>query len=213
MTIILPSKLSEAEDSFTTIILNQLDTITTNRLAINLKFEGLRLMPIASRLARNLLQNKVNFLLLWSDAGSVALAKRDNPDLNSYIYSYSDIISGKFRPSDNEILIAVNPEPYDYEIFNRLCESYSDRILMINGRLEDTAIGIGSIGRDRKRVFINSWHYIYYLEPMNNGAIMMSYPNEWTLFSLSSDGYRYLTQFPKKPTLDLIVETFLSNQN
>lgn len=84
---------------------------------------------------------------------------------------------------------------------------------MINGRLEDTAIGIGSIGRDRKRVFINSWHYIYYLEPMNNGAIMMSYPNEWTLFSLSSDGYRYLTQFPKKPTLDLIVETFLSNQN
>ena len=206
----LPLDLLEAEQDFSKIIMHDLDHIDSNRLAINLKFEGIRLMPIILRLGELLLENEYSFLLLWSDAGSVALARRDNPKLKEYIFSFGDLISGKCNPDKKQLLIAISPQPYDYDDFLKVCESHSGKIMMFNGRLEDTAVGIGSIGRERRKEFISSWYFVYSLEPISQGALMVKYPHEWNLFRLDQDGYRFVNSFPSKPDLDTVAENLIA---
>ena len=63
MTDILPNKLFDAEKTISNLILTQLNNINNKRLAINLKFEGLRLMPIATRLANLLVENNIKLIL------------------------------------------------------------------------------------------------------------------------------------------------------
>ena len=87
------------------------------------------------------------------------------------------------------------------DVFN-----HSGPILMLNGRLEDSAVGIGSIARERRRGFISSWEYAYSLEPLQKGALMMSYPDEWQLFSADKDGYRFSSTFKDRPNSEQIDE-------
>tara|TARA_Y100001968_G_scaffold151157_1_gene138324 strand:- start:2528 stop:3166 length:639 start_codon:yes stop_codon:yes gene_type:complete len=206
----LPKDLMEAENDFSKIILEHISNIDNNRLSINIKFEGLKLMPILLRLGDRLNENHIKFKLLWSDAGSAALAKRDNPELIEYIYSFGEIIAGKSVTTEEELLIAVSPQPYDYDQFLQLCNSHTGKIIMFNGRLEDTAVGIGSIGRDRRKSFLSSWKLIYSLEPISQGALMINYPEDWHLFRLDEDGYRYLQSFPNRPDIDTIAEFLIA---
>tara|TARA_Y100001968_G_scaffold227782_1_gene210552 strand:- start:775 stop:1413 length:639 start_codon:yes stop_codon:yes gene_type:complete len=206
----LPKDLIQAENDFSNIILERINNINNNRLAINIKFEGLKLMPIILRLGDKLRNNDIKFKLLWSDAGSAALAKRDNPQLLEFINSFGEVNSGKSLCADDELVIAVSPQPYDYEEFLQLCNSHVGKIIMFNGRLEDTAVGIGSIGRDRRKTFISSWQLIYSLEPISKGALMINYPQDWQLFRLDEDGYRYLKSFPNRPDIDTIAEFLIA---
>ncbi len=206
----LPIDLLEAENHFSKIILQDLELIESKRLAINLKFEGLRLMPIILRLGVLLHDNDYNFKILWSDAGSVALARRDNPDLKDYIFSFGDVISGKCNPNKDQLIIAVSPQPYDYDDFLKVCKSHSGKIIMFNGRLEDTAVGIGSIGRERRKEFISSWSFLYSLEPISQGALMIKYPDNWNLFRLDQDGYRFVKSFATKPDIDTVAEHLIA---
>ena len=200
----LPPTLKEVEDSISRIIIANITSFTSNKLAINLRFEGLRIMPIGLRLARTLLNSNINAHLLWSDAGSVALAKRDAPALINNIHSFSDVIKNKYQPKGSELLIAISPQPYDYEEFEVVSSTHKGKLIMFNGRLEDTAVGIGSIGRERRRDFISDWDYIYYLEPMKQAALMSIYPYGWSLFKEYEDGYRFIESFDQRPDSDLI---------
>ena len=206
MSNTLPSKLSDAEEQAQNSIIAFLKDSNETRLSSTLKFEGLRLMPIVIRLALNLTQNKITSSLVWADAGGTALAKREAPDLKEEIFSYKDILNQQESIDTNKLLICVSPQPYDYIEFNQLCEQYSGRILMINGRLEDAAVGIGSVARERRRNFINSWNNIYWVEPISGGALFYSYPSEWTLFKLYPDGYRKHKTFSRKPSSEILFE-------
>ena len=210
MNQILPSNLSEVETIMSNLLIDSINEINSNKLSINLKFEGLRLMPPMLRLGDKLLNKKIQARLLWSDAGSVALAKRDAPFLTDYIHSFSEINTGKLIPDKNDLLICVSPQPYDYEDFFNVCNSHNGKIIMVNGRLEDFAVGIGSTGRDRRKVFISSWRYIYCLEPITNGALMKIYPYPWSLFRRDEDGYRFLKSFDEKPDQELIIDALLN---
>ena len=75
---------------------------------------------------------------------------------------------------------------------------------MLNGRLEDAAVGIGSVARTRRRGFIASWQQAYWLEPIVGGALMRAYPEEWMLFRADEDGYRYVTGFEQRPDAEAI---------
>ena len=70
---------------------------------------------------------------------------------------------------------------------------------MLNGKLEDSAIGIGSVGRDRRRKFISSWNNIFWLEPLKSGALMRLYPYNWTLFKMNNSYYTYHKDYSNKP--------------
>ncbi len=202
----LPSDLATAESNSLKSIIDYLSTTNTNRFCVNLQFEGLRVLPIALRLSQNLNSSNVDNILLWPDAGAAALAKRESPDLSNNIYSYKDFLLSEKSNSDSNLLIAVSPQPYDYSDFFNVCDHTQGKILMLNGRLEDSAVGIGSVARERRKSFLSSWNILYWLQPLSNGALLREYPNDWHLFRKDIDGYRFLKSYGEKPNPENINE-------
>ncbi len=206
----LPKDLFCAEDQLLESLISCLNNSRESRLLANVKFEGLRIMPIILRIAKRLQDQEIKIAITWPDAGATALAKRDSPELLECIYSFSDLLNINSTEISNTLIIAVAPNAFDYDDFFKLCETYRDnRILMFNGRLEDLAVGIGSVARQRRKDFLSKWQYVYWLEPLDKAALMFIYQNQWNLFKLQDNGYIYLERFDIKPDQEKIFEALL----
>lgn len=70
---------------------------------------------------------------------------------------------------------------------------------MLNGRLEDAAVGIGSVARERRRGFVAEWKAAYWLQPLAGSALRRAYPGEWELYRQDADGFRLAARFDQKP--------------
>ena len=204
MTNNLPADLEEAEinvyDSIQSYFLSNSDQ---SFLSINLKFEGLRLNPIIFRLSKKLTKIKYENILLWADAGGAALAKRDNPELANKIYTFKEFINS----SDliNSILLVCSPQPYDIEMFEQVCSHAKSTVIMLNGKLEDPLVGIGSVGREMRKRFAQKWQVVYFVQPLSLGALSKKFPNDWDLFKLESNGYSFVKSFEKRPDDETII--------
>ena len=204
MTNNLPADLEEAEinvyDSIQSYFLSNSDQAF---LSINLKFEGLRLNPIIFRLSNKLTKIKYENILLWADAGGAALAKRDNPELANKIYTFKEFINS----SDliNSILLVCSPQPYDIEMFEQVCSHAKSTVIMLNGKLEDPIVGIGSVGREMRKRFAEKWQVVYFVQPLSLGALSKKFPNDWDLFKLESNGYSFVKSFEKRPDDETII--------
>ena len=209
MSHILPTDLFQAEKLLYTSITRSLIDSKTNRIAANLLFPNIRLNPILKRLCTELFNKFDSLILLWPDEGGAALAKRDMPEFSHNIYSFNKFLKADL---DNiSLVLSVAPNHYDFDQFKSICGTYHGTVLMLNGKLEDIAIGIGNVGRERRKTFIRSWSYIYWLQPLTNGAIMKLYDTKWILFRLDQDGYRYSDSFDIKPDEDMITESLLNS--
>tara|TARA_Y100001968_G_scaffold333593_1_gene397462 strand:- start:610 stop:1248 length:639 start_codon:yes stop_codon:yes gene_type:complete len=208
MLPILPKDLKEAEKLISVSVIGYLNDSPSRFSSLNLLFENIRLIPIISRLAVKLLENNINFYLLWPDEGASALAKRDLPEFDEFIFSFSKFEKNINNINNTYVCIAVKPEPYDFDEFKKICEMYTGKIIMINGRLEDLAVGIGNLGRERRKAFISLWQNIFWLQPLSRGAIMFLYKSNWKVFRLDNDGYRYCKSFDIKPDDESINEAF-----
>ena len=204
MTNNLPADLEEAEinvyDSIQSYFLSNSDQ---SFLSVNLKFEGLRLNPIIFRLSNKLTKIKYENILLWADAGGAALAKRDNPELANKIYTFKEFINS----SDliNSILLVCSPQPYDIEMFEQVCSHAKSTVIMLNGKLEDPIVGIGSVGREMRKRFAEKWQVVYFIQPLSLGALSKKFPNDWNLFKLESNGYSFVKSFEKRPDDETII--------
>ena len=204
MTNKLPADLEEAEknvyDSIQSYFLSNSDQ---SFLSINLKFEGLRLNPIIFRLSNKLSELQYDNILLWADAGGAALAKRDNPELANKIYTFKEFINS----SDlvNSVLLVCSPQPYDIEMFEQVCSHAKSTVIMINGKLEDPIVGIGSVGREMRKRFAEKWQVVYFVQPLSLGALSKKFPNDWDLFKLESNGYSFVKSFEKRPDDETII--------
>ncbi len=204
MTHKLPSDLKEAEDNLYESIKSYLSINSEKSfLSINLKFEGLRINPIILRLSKKLYEIQSNNLLLWADAGGAALAKRDYPESSNNILTFKEYLN--LSSSLNSVLLVSSPQPYDIEMFEQVCSKSNSTVIMINGKLEDPIVGIGSVGRDMRKRFADKWKTIYYIEPLSLGALLKKYPNNWELFKLESNGYSFCKSFDKKPDDETII--------
>ena len=200
----LPSDLKEAERNlYESIYSYFLSNSDQSFLSINLKFEGLRINPIIFRLSNKLSETQYENILLWADAGGAALAKRDNPELANKIFTFKEFINS----SDfiNSVLLVSSPQPYDIEMFEQVCAHANSTVIMINGKMEDPNVGIGSVGRDMRKRFANKWETIYYIQPLSMGALLKKYPNNWELFKLDSKGYIFRKSFDKRPDDETIL--------
>ena len=194
----LPADLATAEAELLTALESALGSNSKGRWTLELRFEGLRLAPVALRLQRQLDQPDRRCRLLFADAGASALAKRDAPDQADAITSVSDCNRGEM-PADSTVLICVTPGPPDYDDVERLCEQFAGPVVLLNGRLEDAAVGIGSVARERRRGFMAQWQSAYTLQPLNAAALRHAHPNDWQIFRLDPDGYRLAGSQESKP--------------
>ena len=204
----LPANLFEAEEQIFKSLSSFLKGNGESRISINIKLEGLRIMPVVIRLFKKLESENIKPILLWPDAGATALAKRDAPEISTSIKSFNEALKEE-NEVDGYLFLAISPQPYDYDQFEEICRRCTNKIVMINGKLDDAAVGIGSVARERRRNFISKWVNIYWLEPISKGALMHHYPENWKLYRLDSDGYRKLSEFNDKPNSDSLFEAFL----
>ena len=194
----LPADLVAAEAELLTALESALASNAKGRWTLDLRFEGLRLAPVALRLQRKLDQPERRCRLLFADAGATALAKRDAPDQADAITSVSDCYRGEL-PAESTVLVCVTPGPPDYDEVEILCDKFAGPVVLLNGRLEDAAVGIGSVARERRRGFMAQWQSAYTLQPLNAAALRHVHPSDWQIYRLDPDGYRLAGTQEAKP--------------
>ena len=192
----LPVDLLSAESDLLVAVQAALASGDGSRWGATLRFENLRLLPVALRLAEALAAAHTDLRVLWPDAGAAALARRDAPEMAAAI---ADFNQWNAKADPDALLLVVGPQPSDYDAFMALCENHRGAIVMLNGRLEDAAVGIGSVARERRKGFVASWQQAYWLQPLEGGALMRSFPDDWALFRQDPDGYRWLSSSVKRP--------------
>ena len=211
----LPADLRSAEGEAVLALNEALAQTANGRWTMELRFEGLKLLPLALRVLAALNPAERPMRLLFPDAGAAALARRDAPDLAPQLGSLGEQLRRQEQegdPSDGELLVLVEPAQAEYEEVERLCQAHRGAVVLLNGRLEDAAVGIGSVARERRRGFLATWRAAYALLPLENGALRLACPGPWELYRLDADGYRLAASFDLKPDAEQQAEALRSEQ-
>ena len=202
----LPVDLRTAEAELLTAMAAALAKGGRQRWTAELRFEGLRILPVALRLSAALLPRFSDLRLVCPDAGATALAKRDAPDLAPAITSLGDV--QRLQQADggsDGVLLIVAPTPADYDDVERTCGQHRGPVVLLNGRLEDAAVGIGTVARERRKGFLGDWQSAYALIPTADGALRHAYPEDWCFYRRDPDGYRSLCRFDSKPDTEQLL--------
>lgn len=195
----LPPDLQSAEAQAIDAIRAALASGSGGRWSVELRFEGLRLLPVVLRLAAALAQDGVPLRLLCADMGATALARRDAPELADRIASFGDQIRLQAAGPSEGVLLLLGASQAEYEQVEQLCGDHRGPVLLLNPALEDATVGIGSVARQRRRGFLSQWEAAYALIPRAESALRRSYPDPWQLFRLDPDGYRLAAEFDRRP--------------
>jgi hypothetical protein len=93
----------------------------------------------------------------------------------------------------------VGASQAEYEEVEGLCTDHRGAVVLINAALEDGAVGIGSVARQRRRGFLSTWQAAYALNPQVAGVLRRAHPGDWELYRLDPDGFRLAARFERKP--------------
>ena len=206
---VLPKDLNDALKNLENSIISSLKTSNT-RLTVEFNFEGLKFNKIGINiykiLANHFNNNKIkkNVFLTYSDPGAVALAQRDYPDIKEKILTFKGFNESNNIDQVESILISILPQPYDFDSFEPMCDNFKGVHYSLNPKFEDANIGIGSVIRERRKNFVQTWQNLYFLQPINNGALMHCYPNNWLLFKEINKRYLFKKEFEEKPDNETI---------
>lgn len=195
----LPPDLQSAERQALDAIRAALASGTGGRWTVEWRFEGLRLLPVVLRLLDSLVQEGVPLRLLCADMGATALARRDAPDFADRIASFGDQIRLQAEGPSEGVLLLLGASQAEYAQVEQLCANHRGPVLLLNASLEDAAVGIGSVARQRRRGFLSQWEAAYALIPQSESALRRAYPAPWQLFRLDPDGYRLAAEFDRRP--------------
>ena len=195
----LPADLAAAEAQARGALQAALAADAAGRWSVEWRFEGLRLLPVVLRLARALGEAGAAPQLLFPDAGAAALAQRDAPDLAATIADFRAFRRRCGEAGSEGLLLAVAPGQADYEDFEPLCQQHRGAVVLVNGRLEDAAVGIGSVARERRRGFLAQWQTAYLLQPIEAGALRRAYPDDWEVYREDADGFRLAGRLETRP--------------
>ena len=206
---VLPKDLNEALKNLENSIIHSLK-LPNKRFTIEFNFEGLKFnkigITIYKILANYFNNNKINknVYITYSDPGAVALAQRDYPDIKDNIFTFKAFNESNTIEDSDLILISILPQPYDFDFFEPMCDKFKGLHYSLNPKFEDANIGIGSVIRARRKNFVDTWQNIYFLQPLNSGALMHAYPNNWLLFKEINKRYLFKKEFNHKPDNETI---------
>jgi hypothetical protein len=195
----LPADLRSAEAELLPVLQAALAADPRGRWTVELRFEGLRPMPVVLRLLEALSAGGRELRLLFPDAGASALARRDAPGQAGSIASFGDQRRRQQDAPGEELLLLAGASQAEYEEVEALCGDHRGPVVLVNPALEDAAVGIGSVARQRRRGFLSTLKPAYALIPLPGGALRRSFPSDWELYRLDSDGYRFTADFERKP--------------
>lgn len=205
----LPADLRAAEAQALEALIQALKAEPRGRWTVEWRFEGLRLLPVALRLLGSL-QERVpetnGQRLLFTDAGAAALAQRDAPDLAAQIASLRDQKRLQSDGRSSGLLLAVSPSQAEYDDFEQICGQHDGPVVALNPSLEDAAVGIGSVARERRRGFLSTWASAYLVQPLDQAALRHAHPDGWEVYRQDPDGYRFVTRFETRPDQESLAQ-------
>lgn len=170
-------------------------------IALQAQSIGKQFIPVFEELG---VQPKVFF----PDTGAAALARRDWGDVP---FKIDDVGSSrtpmedKIQP-DDEAFLLVAPSSVEVSQVEKLSNLAGDRpFVLLNPQLEDLyVVGIGYAARQLRDRFLKTIESCYYLRPLNQAALMRSYPGLWQVW-LETDGeYQLIAEEPQKPVGDAL---------
>ena len=175
-----------------------------SRIQVELLFPELKVLPIAQSFLEAFEPLGAALRVVFPDAGSAALARRDWGDQSYIIRGISDI-NAKFQ-TDESLFIFVEPSSVEVAQVEALCQGAGDRpVVMLNPRLEDVAVvGIGYAARQLRERFLSQFDSCYYLRPLNDAALFRCYPHPWQIWRQKEDDYELLSEHETRPTADEI---------
>tara|TARA_B100001121_G_scaffold45880_1_gene39382 strand:- start:91 stop:711 length:621 start_codon:yes stop_codon:yes gene_type:complete len=200
---LLPKDLNTAINDMESSVLANLKNPIFNKLIIEFKFEGIKFNKIGISLFQ-ILEKQGKVYLTFSDPGAVALAKRDYPDMKNNIFTFKSFNESIHISECESFLISMLPQPYDFDSFEPMCENFKGIHFSLNPKFEDANIGIGSVIRERRKNFVKQWNNIYFIQPINNGALMHISPDNWLLFKENNNKYTFVKEFESKPDNETI---------
>lgn len=171
------------------------------RLQVDLRFEGLRWPTVAHGLCQELQQrgNRAPVVLAFADMGAAALARRDFELSAAEAVTFADLANGRCS-TDAALYMAVTPAAPEFAEFEAACTALGERpVIALNPRLEDAAVGIGSVARARRRGFLARWRVAYGLYPLEQAALAYAHPGPWQLFREDPDGFRLVASPQQRP--------------
>lgn len=195
----LPADLRSAEAQALDAVRAALASSAAGRWTVELRFEGLRLLPLTLRLLNSLVEEGEPLQLRCADMGATALARRDVPDLADRIASFGDQIRLQAEGGSDGALLLLGASQAEYGAVEQLCSAHRGTVILLNPALEDAAVGIGSVARQRRRGFLSLWEAAYALIPQEGSALRRSHPDPWELYRLDADGYRLAATFERRP--------------
>ena len=207
MARMLPADLRRAEAEAVEAIAAALASQAKGFWTAEFRFEGLRILPVSLRLLAALLPAHAEARLVFPDAGAAALAKRDAAEQAGSITELSGI--KRLQQADggsDGLLVMVAPTPADYEDVEAVCAQHRGSVVLLNGKLEDAAVGIGTVARERRKGFLSTWQSAYALIPTGEGALRRAYPLDWQLYRRDPDGYRFVKGFELKPDAEQMAD-------
>jgi len=203
----LPKDLNESlKNMDDSIIQSLLDS--NKRFTIEFNFEGLKFNRIAITIYKILSKNK-NVFITFADQGAVALAQRDYPDIKDKIFTLKSFYESNNVNNIDSAMISILPQPYDFDSFEPMSDNYQGTHYSLNPKFEDVNIGIGSVIRERRKNFVNTWKNIYFLQPLNKAALMHIYPNNWLLFKEENKKYFFKKELEFIPDYESIFEKLM----
>ena len=201
--MLLPKDLNTAIIDMEKSVLSNLKETKSYRSTIEFKFEGIKFNKIGISLYK-ILEKENKTYLTFSDPGSVALAKRDFSDIKENIFTFKGFNESVHINESESILISMVPQPFDFDSFEPMCENFKGMHYSLNPRFEDPNIGIGSVIRERRKNFVKTWNNIYFIQPLNKGALMHISPQNWALFKEENNRYYFVKDFETKPDNETI---------
>ena len=199
----LPKDLNTAIIDMEKSVLSNLKETKSYRSTIEFKFEGIKFNKIGISLYK-ILEKENKTYLTFSDPGSVALAKRDFSDIKENIFTFKGFNESVHINESESILISMVPQPFDFDSFEPMCENFKGMHYSLNPKFEDPNIGIGSVIRERRKNFVKTWNNIYFIQPLNKGALMHISPENWALFKEENNRYYFVKDFETKPDNETI---------
>ncbi len=141
--------------------------------------------------------------VVFSDAGSAALAQRDWPQLPDGIQVAS--LGAGFRVEAGSSLFFVVPSVYAVEQVEQVCQDYGagsqGGAILFNPQLQDAAtVGVGLAGRRLRDRFIKTFESAYYLQALGSTALCRLFPHPWGVWQQTDVGdYQLLQTLDHKP--------------
>ncbi len=202
-TVTLPKSLDEAVVQAQRATQAALDD-GHQRLQVELLFPELKVMPVAQSFLEEFEALGAALRVVFPDAGSAALARRDWGDKSFVMRGISDM-NAKFQ-DDEAMFIFVEPSSVEVTQVETLCQAAGDRpVVMLNPSLEDVAVvGIGYAARQLRERFLSLFESCYYLRPLNDAALFRCYPSPWQVWRQVGEEYEWVGEQDTRPSSDEI---------